>query len=123
MRIFEIPITPLREEDRIKAWEHLFRAAVGHILAKSEAGVKTAVITRVRVRIVEIEVSKETVKCDSLGSVFELLKETLNPPVNEYEATKYSTRCYGDRESKWTIFWPHCISKQRDQGTPLERHA
>ena len=39
-------------------------------------------------RQVEIGVSKEAVKCDNLDSAFKLLKETLDPPVDVYEATK-----------------------------------
>ena len=86
-----IPIPPLRETDRIEDWESLFRAAVGHIIAQGEAGVKTAVSMLpafVCRRLVEIEVSKEAVKCDNLDSAFKLLKETLDPPVYEYEATR-----------------------------------
>ena len=86
-----IPIPPLRETDRIEDLEPLFRAAVGHIIAQGEAGVKTAVSMLpafVCRRLVEIEVSKEAVKCDNLDSAFKLLKETLDPPVDEYEATR-----------------------------------
>ena len=64
-----IPIPPLHETDRIEDWEPLFRAAVGHIIAQGEAGVKTAVSMLpafVCRRLVEIEVSKEAVKCDNL---------------------------------------------------------
>ena len=86
-----IPIPPLRETDRNEDWEPLFRAAVGHIIAQGEVGVKTAVSMLpafVCRRLVEIEMSQEAVKCDSLDSAFKLLKETLDPPVDEYEATK-----------------------------------
>ena len=62
-----IPIPPLRVTDRIEDWEPLFRAAVGHIVAQGEAGVKTAVSMLpafVCRRLVEIEVSKEAVTLD-----------------------------------------------------------
>ena len=77
-----VPIPPLRDTDRIEDWEPLFRAAVGHIISQGEAGVKTeismlpAFVCR---RFVEIEVSKEAVKCDTLDDAFKLLKDTLDP--------------------------------------------
>ncbi|KAI6653466.1 hypothetical protein LOD99_3685 [Oopsacas minuta] len=88
-----IPIPPIHETDRIEDWELISRASVGYIIANGEAGVKTTVSmipAFVCRRLVEIEVSKEALKCDSLDSAFKLLKEQLDLPWTNMKQLKDS---------------------------------
>ena len=86
-----LSVPPLRPDDRIEDWEPLFRASVGHLTAQGEEGIKTAIgllPALVNRRTVESEISKEAVKCASLDEAFKLLRETLDPPVDVFEATQ-----------------------------------
>ena len=85
-----LSVPPLRPDDRIEDWEPLFRASVGHLTVQGEEGIKTVIgliPAMVNRRTVESEISKEAVKCASLDEAFKLLRETLDPPVDVFEAT------------------------------------
>ena len=83
-----ITIPPLQEGQRIEEWEPLFRAAVATLIT-ADGGEKAAIRmlpVYVARREAERSLASVALGMDTLDDAFKLLRENLDPVIDEFEA-------------------------------------
>lgn len=85
-------IPPLHDGERIEEWEPFFTAAVSNLLAKGEAGhamAKSMLPAYINRRTAERELVKEVIARETtLPAAFQVLKDTLDPPLDKYKTMR-----------------------------------